>query len=93
MSRKRFIKLTPGCSCQTCKLLCLVLFTLIYFSLLYLNELIIMPYFFKFKLAGDKEDRDAKLRQMADELKKLKNKLGRQEKLEDEVYYLIHRNL
>lgn len=30
---------------------------------------------------------------MADELKKLKNKLGRQEKLEDEVYYLIHRNL
>lgn len=30
---------------------------------------------------------------MADELKRLKNKLGRQEKLEDEVYYLIHRNL
>ena len=30
---------------------------------------------------------------MADELKKLKNKLGRQEKLEDEVYYLIHLNL
>lgn len=30
---------------------------------------------------------------MADELKKLKSKLARQEKLEDEVYYLIHLNL
>ena len=89
MSCKRFIKVTPGRSCQTCQLLCLFLFTaLIYFLLVY-----IMPYFFKFKLAGDKEDRDAKLRQMADELKKLKNKLGRQEKLEDEVCYLIHLNL
>jgi len=38
-----------------------------------------------FKLAGDKEDRDAKLRKMTDELKKLKDKLGRQERLEDEV--------
>lgn len=40
---------------------------------------------FLFKLAGDKEERDAKLRQMADELRKLKDKLGRQEQLEDEV--------
>ena len=46
-----------------------------------------------FKLAGDKEERDAKLRQMADELRKLKNKLGRQEQLEDEVCGLLYTNM
>jgi len=44
---------------------------------------------FSLQLAGDKEDRDAKLKKMTEELKKLKDKLGRQERLEDEVYILI----
>ena len=44
---------------------------------------------FFFKLAGDKEDRDAKLKKMAEELRKLKDKLGKQERLEDEVYTLL----
>lgn len=42
-----------------------------------------------FQLAGDKEDRDAKLKKMTDELRKLKDKLGMQERLEDEVYILF----
>ncbi|XP_068727914.1 centriolin-like isoform X3 [Montipora capricornis] len=37
------------------------------------------------QLAGDKNQQDAKLRQMADELKRLRDKLGRQEELEDEL--------
>lgn len=37
------------------------------------------------QLAGDKEDRDNKLRRMSDELKKLKDNLARQERMEDEV--------
>ena len=44
---------------------------------------------FSLQLAGDKEDRDAKLKKMTEELKKLKDKLGRQERLEDEVYILF----
>lgn len=43
-----------------------------------------------FKLAGDKEDRDAKLRRMSEELKKLKDKLARQERMEDEVCIITH---
>jgi len=42
-----------------------------------------------FQLSGDKEDRDAKLKKMTDELRKLKDHLGRQEGLEDEVYILF----
>ena len=42
-----------------------------------------------FKLAGDKNQQDAKLRQMADELKRLRDTLGRQEDLEDEVLLLV----
>ena len=68
------------------------LFVFVYYTDLFFIGLYNV-FFLKFKLAGDKEDLDAKLRQMADELKKLKNKLGRQEKLEDEVCYLIHLNL
>lgn len=41
------------------------------------------------QLAGDKEDRDNKLRRMSDELKKLKDKLARQERMEDEVCFNI----
>lgn len=41
--------------------------------------------FSSFKLAGDKSEQDAKLRRMADEIERLKDKLGRQENLEDEV--------
>jgi len=37
------------------------------------------------QLAGDKEDRDAKLKKMTEELRKLKDQLGRQERLEDEL--------
>lgn len=44
---------------------------------------------FSVQLAGDKEDRDAKLKKMTEELKKLKDKLGRQERLEDEVNILF----
>ena len=42
-------------------------------------------FFSSFKLAGDKSEQDAKLRRMADEIERLKDKLGRQENLEDEV--------
>lgn len=41
------------------------------------------------QLAGDKEDRDNKLRRMSDELKKLKDNLARQERMEDEVCFNI----
>ena len=41
------------------------------------------------QLAGDKEDRDNKLRRMSDELKKLKDNLARQEIMEDEVCFNI----
>ena len=44
---------------------------------------------FSLQLAGDKEDRDAKLKKMTEELRKLKDKLGRQERLEDEVNILF----
>ena len=43
------------------------------------------------QLAGDKEDRDNKLRRMSDELKKLKDKLARQERMEDEVCFNIRK--
>lgn len=41
------------------------------------------------QLAGDKEDGDNKLRRMSDELKKLKDNLARQERMEDEVCFNI----
>ena len=43
------------------------------------------------QLAGDKEDRDNKLRRMSDELKKLRDKLARQERMEDEVCFNIRK--
>ena len=41
------------------------------------------------KLAGDKEERESKLRRMSDELRKLKDKLAKQETMEDEVCFNI----
>lgn len=46
-------------------------------------------FFSSFKLAGDKSEQDAKLRRMADEIERLKDKLGRQENLEDEVLQIV----
>lgn len=46
-------------------------------------------FFSFFKLAGDKSEQDAKLRRMADEIERLKDKLARQENLEDEVLQIV----
>ncbi len=60
------------------------------YNILTHTDVITTDLFCIFKLAGDKEDRDAKLKKMTEELKKLKDKLGKQERLEDEVYTSLH---